>query len=161
MIKKYLNSRFLTLYLIPFIIGSFTTLTFQPFNYTFINLLVFPTCFYLLVFINKKSRSIYRKKPYKKNFFIFGMLFGFGFYLSSISWITNSLTFDENFKILIPFSLILIPLFLSLFIAFPFFNWTIFKTKFSFSNYFFRSVSLFRLSKSKNSYWFSLEFVVI
>ena len=121
MIKKYLNSRFLTLYLIPFIIGSFTTLTFQPFNYTFINLLVFPTCFYLLVFINKKSRSIYRKKPYKKNFFIFGMLFGFGFYLSSISWITNSLTFDENFKILIPFSLILIPLFLSLFIAFPFF----------------------------------------
>ncbi len=121
MIKKYLNSRFLTLYLIPFIIGSFTTLTFQPFNYIFINLLVFPTCFYLLVFINKKSRSIYRKKPYKKNFFIFGMLFGFGFYLSSISWITNSLTFDENFKILIPFGLILIPLFLSLFIAFPFF----------------------------------------
>ena len=45
------------------------------------------------------------------------MLFGFGFYLSGISWITNSLTFDENFKILIPFALILIPLFLSLFMA--------------------------------------------
>ena len=40
------------------------------------------------------------------------------FYLSGISWITNSLTFDENFKILIPFALILIPLFLSLFIGF-------------------------------------------
>ena len=46
------------------------------------------------------------------------MVFGFGFYLSGISWITNSLTFNDDFKILIPFSLILIPLFLSLFIAF-------------------------------------------
>ena len=37
--------------------------------------------------------------------------------MSGISWITNSLTFDENFKILIPFALVLIPLFLSLFMA--------------------------------------------
>ena len=37
--------------------------------------------------------------------------------MSGISWITNSLTFDENFKILIPFALILIPLFLSFFMA--------------------------------------------
>ena len=46
------------------------------------------------------------------------MVFGFSFYLSGISWITNSLTFDENFKVLIPFALILIPLFLSLFVGF-------------------------------------------
>ena len=45
------------------------------------------------------------------------MAFGFGFYLIGISWITNSLTFDENFKIFIPFALILIPLFLSLFVG--------------------------------------------
>ena len=44
-------------------------------------------------------------------------MFGFGFYLSGIHWITNSLTFDENFKILIPFGLILIPLFFSLFFS--------------------------------------------
>ena len=61
---------------------------------------------------------MYRKKPYKKNLFIFGLSFGFGFYLSGISWITNSLTFDENFKVLIPFAFILIPLFLGLFIGF-------------------------------------------
>ena len=48
---------------------------------------------------------------------MFGLSFGFGFYFSSISWITNSLTFDENFKNLIPIALIIIPLFLSLFIA--------------------------------------------
>ena len=118
MSEKFLNNRFLTLYLIPFVLGLFTTLSFPPFNLTFINLIILPLIFYLIVFINKKSKSIYRKKPYKKNLFIFGLLFGFGFYLSGISWIINSLTFDENFKILIPFALILIPLFLSLFMAF-------------------------------------------
>ena len=117
MIEKYLNNRFLILYIFPLILGSLITLTFEPFNFTIINFLVLPIFFYLLNYINKKSKTTYRKKPYKKNLFIFGIAFGFGFYLSSISWITNSLTFDDNFKVLIPFALILIPLFLSLFIG--------------------------------------------
>ena len=117
MVEKFLNNRFFILYLIPFFIGCLTILSFEPFNLTLVNLFLFPLIFYLLVFINKKSKGVYRKKPYKKNFFIFGLTFGFGFYISGISWITNSLTFDENFKILIPFALILIPLFLSLFFA--------------------------------------------
>ena len=117
MIDKYLNSRFLTLYLIPFVLGLLSTLSFQPFNLTIINLIIFPLFFYLLVFINKKSKSIYRQKPYRKNLFIFGFIFGFGFYLSGISWIANSLTFDEGFKFLIPFTIILVPLFLSLFVG--------------------------------------------
>ncbi len=119
MIEKYLNNRFLILYIIPFIIGSLTVVSFHPFNITIINLIIFPIFFYLIIYINKKSKSIYRKKPLRKNLFIFGLLFGFGFYLSGISWITHSLTFDDNFKILIPFAIILIPLFLSLFIALP------------------------------------------
>ena len=117
MFEKYLNNRLLTLYLIPFFIGSLTTLSFEPFNLTVINFIIFPLFFYLIIFINKKSKTTYRKKPYKKNLFLFGLVFGFGFYLSGISWIVNSLTFDENFKIFIPFALILIPLFLSLFMA--------------------------------------------
>jgi apolipoprotein N-acyltransferase len=117
MIERYLKSRFLTIYFIPFIIGSLTILSFEPFNLTFINLIIFPIFFFLIVFINKKTKTIYRKKPYKKNLFIYGLAFGFGFYLSGISWITNSLTFDENFKILIPFALLFIPLFLSLFVG--------------------------------------------
>ena len=119
MFEKYLNNRFLIIYFTPFILGSLTILSFHPFNFTIINLIVFPLFFYLTFFINKKSKSIYRKKPLRKNLFIFGLLFGFGFYLSGISWITNSLTFDDDFKVLIPFALLLIPLFLSLFIAFP------------------------------------------
>ena len=117
MLDKYLNNRFLTLCLIPFILGTLTTLSFEPFNLSIINLIIFPILFYLIVFINKKSKVIYRKKPYKKNLFIFGLLFGFGFYVSGISWIVNSLTFDENFEIFIPFALIGIPLFLSLFMG--------------------------------------------
>ena len=117
MISKYLDNRFITLFLIPFLIGSLSVLSFQPFNLTFVNFFTLPVCFYLIIYIKKKSKSVYRKKPYKKNLFFFGTAFGFGFYLSGIHWITYSLTFDENFKILIPFGLILIPLFLSLFFS--------------------------------------------
>ena len=117
MFKKYFDNRFIILYTIPFFIGSLTTLSFQPFNITIINFIVLPIFFYLIIYVNKKSKSIYRKKPYKINLFVLGLLFGFGFYLSGISWITNSLTFEENFKILIPFALIFIPLFLSIFMA--------------------------------------------
>ncbi len=115
MIEKYLNNRFLILYFTPLILGGLTVFSFQPFNFTFINFLILPLFFYFVVYIKKKSKSTYRIKPYKKNLFIFGTTFGFGFYLSGIHWITHSLTFDENFKILIPFSLVLIPLFLSIF----------------------------------------------
>ncbi len=119
MIEKYLNNRFLTLYFWPFTLGSLTVFSFQPFNFLLINFFVLPLFFYLIVFINKKSKSIYRKKPYKKNLFICGTLFGFAYFLSGIHWIVFSLTFDDSFKVLIPFGLILIPLFLSLFFSIP------------------------------------------
>ena len=117
MLEKYLNNHFLILYLSPLILGLLTVFSFEPFNITLINFIILPIFFFLLVYIKKKSKSIYRKKPFKKNLFIFGTAFGFGFYLSGIHWITNSLTFDTSFKILIPFALILLPLFLSLFIS--------------------------------------------
>ncbi len=117
MIETYLNNRFITLYLIPFTIGLLTVFSFQPFNLTALNFFILPIYFYLVIYIKKKSKSVYRKKPYKKNLFIFGTFFGFGFFLGGIHWITNSLTFDQSFKILIPFGLILIPLFLSLFFS--------------------------------------------
>ena len=42
-------------------------------------------------------------------------MFGFGYFISNLYWISNSLTFEENFKPLIPISIIFIPLFLGLF----------------------------------------------
>ena len=118
MLNKLLSNRLFVLYFAPFTIGALSTLSFEPFNLIIVNFFILPIFFYLIIFINKKSKNVYRKKPFKKNFFLFGVFFGFGFYLSGISWITNSLTFDDNFKILIPFALILIPLFLSLFTGF-------------------------------------------
>ncbi len=117
MIETYLNNRFVTLYVIPLAMGLLTVFSFQPFNQTILNFLILPLYFYLVIYIKKKSKSVYRKKPYKKNLFIFGTSFGFGFFLGGIHWITHSLTFDESFKILIPISLILIPLFLSIFFS--------------------------------------------
>ena len=119
MIKALFDNRYFILFIFPFLIGSLSVLSFQPFNFTIINFIIFPIFFYTIVYISKKSQSVYRKKPHKINLFIFGLSFGFGFYLSGISWIVNSLTFDDNFKILIPFGLIFIPLFLSFFMAIP------------------------------------------
>ena len=57
--------------------------------------------------------------------------------LCGLYWITNSLTFDESFRILIPFWFDLIPLFLSLFfslsvlIAGPFLNFNVISIIFS------------------------------
>ena len=115
MMPKILDKRLIILYIAPFFLGLLTVFTFQPFNFSFINFITLPLIFYLTIYVKKRSKSIYRKKPYMKNLFLVGFMFGFGFYLSGIFWISYSLTFDESFAYLIPFSLILIPLFLSLF----------------------------------------------
>ena len=110
MFKKYFENRFFVLCFTPLVIGALTTLSFQPFNLTIINFFIFPTLFYLIVYINKKSKTTYRKKPYKINLFVFGLLFGFGFYLSGLSGslILLRLTIISKFSF---HSLIFIPLF--------------------------------------------------
>ena len=115
MLNKILNNRFFVLYLIPFFLGSLSVLSFSPFNFTFVNFLILPLLFLLLTYVNKRTKSFYRKKPYLRNFFLIGYFFGIGFFLLSNFWISYSLTFDENFKFLIPFSIIGIPCFLGLF----------------------------------------------
>ena len=111
MLNKILDNKILVLYLIPLSLGSLTVFSFQPFNLSIINFLILPIFFSLIVYVKKRSKSTYRKKPYRKNFFVIGLTFGFGFYLSGIFWIAYSLTFDDSFKYLIPFTIILIPLF--------------------------------------------------
>ena len=115
MLKKILNNKIIILYFLPFFLGTLTVISFQPFNFSAINFFILPIFFLLTTYVKKKSVSIYRKKPYLKNLFFVGFMFGFGFYLSGIFWISYSLTFDDNFKFLIPFALIIIPLFLGLF----------------------------------------------
>ncbi len=115
--KKILESKIFLIFIFPFILGCLSSLSFQPLNFTFINFLSLPILFSILLFVKKKTKSKYRKKPFLLNFFFVGYLFGIGFFLAGTYWISNSLTFDENFKYLIPFAVILIPLFLGLFFA--------------------------------------------
>ena len=118
MLEKIINQRLYIVYLIPILIGSLSVLSFQPFNFSVINFLTIPSLFLVLTYISKKSKSNYRKKPYLKNLFLAGYFFGFGFFFFGNYWISYSLTFDESFKFLIPFSLILLPMFLALFYGF-------------------------------------------
>jgi len=116
---NFFNKRIFIIFIFPLILGGITVLSFQPFNLFFVNFFSLPLLFFIIIYVRKKSKSTYRKKPFFKNLFILGTSFGFGFFFFGIFWIAHSLTFDKTFTILIPFSLILIPLFLSLFFSLP------------------------------------------
>ena len=116
---NFFNKRFFIIFLFPLLLGGLTVLSFQPFNFFFVNFLSLSLLFFSIVYVKKKSKSIYRKKPYLKNLFILGTSYGFGFFFFGIYWIAHSLIFFVSFKFLIPLSLILIPLLLSLFFSLP------------------------------------------
>ena len=120
------------------ILGAFTSLSLPPYNYLLVN---FITIGLFFIFI-------YRKKCFakKKNSFLYGWFFGFGYFLSNLYWITISLTFDENFIFLIPIALILIPLFLGVFYGIATYCFFIIDIKKPLSNLFLFSV-LFGLTE--------------
>jgi len=117
-----LNKHLYNEYIFLIFLGGATSLSLPPFNYFIINFLTFTLLFLFLV---KKSES-------QKNviyFFLYGWLFGFGYFASSLYWISISLTFDQSFKYLIPITIILIPAFLGLFYGFITFCFIIIKSK--------------------------------
>ena len=99
-----------------------TSLSLPPLNYLFINFFTFSLFF---LFLTKKSNQ---HKNFKL-FFLYGWLFGFGYFGTNLYWISISLTFDQNFKFLIPLTVILIPAFLALFYGLITFSFIIFKPK--------------------------------
>ena len=103
-------------------LGIITSLSLPPFNYFIINFLTFSLIF---IFLIKRSK-IHQKK---KIFFLYGWLFGFGYFASSLYWISISLTFDENFKSLIPLTIFIIPGFLSIFFGLISYMFIVFKSK--------------------------------
>tara|TARA_B100000676_G_C18045337_1_gene827528 strand:+ start:194 stop:1735 length:1542 start_codon:yes stop_codon:yes gene_type:complete len=120
------NFLFETLFLIS--LGGLTSLSLPPFNWFFINFFTFSILFIFLV------KRIVRKVS--KYFFYYGWLFGFGYFFSSLYWITISLTFDKNFALFIPLALIIIPSFLGLFYASATFIFSLFKQKNILSSFF-------------------------
>jgi len=110
-----LNKKFYIELIFLIILGMTTSLSLPPFNYLIINFLTFSIFFLFLI---KKSNEHNNKKL----FFFYGWLFGFGYFVTNLYWISISLTFDPNFEFLIPFTIILIPAFLAIFYGFiPYF----------------------------------------
>ena len=92
--------------IISFFLGVIISFSLPPYNFTFLSFLVMPFFLYLL-FLSRQQSS--------KFIFFIGFLFGYGYFLSSLYWISHSLNFDDNLKILKPLVLIFIPSVLALF----------------------------------------------
>ena len=103
-------------------LGVASSLSLSPYNYLIINFFTFST---FLIFLFKKSKNT----KSKKSFFFYGWLFGFGYFLSSLYWISISLTFDKNFEFLIPITIVLIPSFLAIFYGLATFSYIILRPK--------------------------------
>ena len=104
------------------ILGVITSFSLHPFNYFFINFLTFTLLFLFL--IKKINQNINAKY-----FFIYGWMFGFSYFISNLYWISISLSFDQNFKFLIPFSLFLIPACLAIFYGLVTYLFFVFKSE--------------------------------
>jgi len=115
--------------IILILLGSFTSLSLPPFNYILINFFTFSLFYILLIKISEVSKN-------KKLFFLYGWLFGLGYFISNLYWISISLTFDESFKFLIPLSVVLVPAFLALFYGLASFLFLILKPKKNLSSFF-------------------------
>ena len=115
--------------IILILLGSFSSLSLPPFNYILINFLTF-SLFYIL--LTKTFETIKKKKL----FFLYGWLFGLGYFTSNLYWISISLTFDESFRFLIPLTIVLVPAFLALFYGLASFLFLILKPKKNLSSFF-------------------------
>ena len=128
-----LKKKFYTEVIFLISLGLLTSLSLPPLNYFMINFLTL-SLFYIFLL---------KKLPENKNkiiFFIYGWLFGFGYFVSNLYWISISLTFDENFRYLIPFSIILVPGFLSLFYGMISYLFIILKPQKKISSFFLFSI---------------------
>ncbi len=111
------------------LLGVLTSLSLPPFNYVIINFLTLSLFYIFLV----KKLEAYKNK---RIFFLYGWLFGLGYFVSNLYWISISLTFDQNFKFLIPFTIILVPGFLALFYGLVAYLFVVLKPKKNLSSFF-------------------------
>ncbi|WP_440931660.1 apolipoprotein N-acyltransferase [Candidatus Pelagibacter sp.] len=91
-----------------FILGVISSFSLPPYNFFIINFFTF-SIFFSFLFKELENETNYKK------FFLYGWIFGFGFFSTNLYWITISLTFEDQFIFLIPFALIIIPSFLAIF----------------------------------------------
>ena len=106
--KKIIKNFFVIYWLLPFFLGVFSSFSLPPYNFVLINFITFPLLLFIIFELKKEKKKLLY-------FFQIGWLFGFGYFLSNLYWITYSLTHDQTFKFLIPITLFIIPAFLAVF----------------------------------------------
>ena len=95
--RNLTDNKIFVVFIAPFFLGSITILGFTPYNFTFVNFIVFPILLLLISIVKKKTQTNYRKKKSRRYFFYLGCAFGFGFFLFGNYWISISLTHDATF----------------------------------------------------------------
>ena len=78
-------------YFLFLLLGFFLSLSLPPYNYIFLGFIIFPFILYLLKLNEQRNPGI---------FFIYGFLLSFGYFISSLYWISYSLNFDPEVSIL-------------------------------------------------------------
>ena len=110
--KVFFKKEKLLIYSSSFLLGILLSLSFEPFNLPFMSVIIVG----ILFLVNDYIYQYLQNK--KKIFFFTGLIFSFGFFISSINWISNSiLQFNTDLYYLIPVPLLILPLVLSLFYA--------------------------------------------
>ena len=108
--KVFFNNKKLMIYSSSFLLGILLSLSFEPYKLPFMSVVAVGMFFLVNDYIYQNLQNK------KKIFFLTGLLFGFGFFISSINWISNSiLQFNADLYYLIPVPLLILPLALSLF----------------------------------------------
>ena len=98
------------IFFLNFLLGLSLALSFEPFNIPFLSIFVIGFYFLLNDYVFVKFQS------YHKIFFYNGIFFGFGFFLLSMYWVSNSIIeLDSKLFYLAPVIFLTLPLFLSVF----------------------------------------------
>ena len=98
---------FFTYFFLLFL-GSLTSFSLPPYNLIFINFITYSLFLYLIILFKEKKVKL-------SNFFFLGFTFGYGYFASSLYWISHSLTFDKQLTFLIPIAILGLPILLAVF----------------------------------------------
>ena len=96
------------IYIFLLLLGSLSSFSLPPYNFIFINFITYSLFLYLIILFKEKKLKIL-------NFFFLGFTFGYGYFVSSLYWVSHSLTFDEQLTFFIPVAILGLPIFLAVF----------------------------------------------
>jgi apolipoprotein N-acyltransferase len=95
-------------YIFLLLLGSLSSFSLPPYNFIFINFFTYSLLLYFIIFFKDKNVKL-------SNFFFLGFSFGYGYFVSSLYWVSNSLTFDQQLNFLIPIAILGLPILLAVF----------------------------------------------